>query len=202
MTVNVIYNLLGKLENIIVAKGIRLLPTPFAIVDVKKIEDILDRIRVSIPGEIQEAREILRRKDEILMDAQNKADQMMIEAQENAQNMLQDSELLRAVQAEAERIKGEVIDDCESLRAQAKKEIEQARIGAANEAVKIREGADRYAEEVLYNLDQDLTNLHEIVRNGQRHLAQLKAEEMARMTTIAQPEKTQEQQAEYDQIPQ
>ena len=74
MTVNMIYNLLGKLENIIIAKGIRLLPLPYAIVNVKNIEDVLDRIRVSIPGEIQEAREILRRKDEILMESQNKAD--------------------------------------------------------------------------------------------------------------------------------
>lgn len=199
MTVNVIYNLLGKLENIIVAKGIRLLPLPYAIVDVKKIEDILDRIRVSIPGEIQEAREILRRKDEILMDAQNKHDQMLIEAQENAKGMLNESELLKAVQAEAERIKAEVIEDCEGMRSLAKKEIEQARINAANEAVQIREGADRYAEEVLINLDQDLTNLHEIVKNGQRHLAQLKAEAMTRMTTISPAEK--EFQPEYDEIP-
>ena len=37
MTVNMIYNLLGKLENIIIAKGIRLLPLPYAIVNVKNI---------------------------------------------------------------------------------------------------------------------------------------------------------------------
>ena len=91
MTVNMIYNLLGKLEDIIIVKGIRLLPLPFAIVNVKNIEDILDRIRVSIPSEIQEAREILRRKDEILLEAQNKADSLYLQAQDKARSLIEDS---------------------------------------------------------------------------------------------------------------
>ncbi|MEI8377775.1 MAG: hypothetical protein WCF95_04465, partial [bacterium] len=46
MTVNMIYNLLGKLENIIIAKGIRLLPLPYAIVNVKNIEESVSRALV------------------------------------------------------------------------------------------------------------------------------------------------------------
>lgn len=174
MTVNMIYNLLGKLEDIIIVKGIRLLPLPFAIVNVKNIEDILDRIRVSIPSEIQEAREILRRKDEILLEAQNKADSLYLQAQDKARSLIEDSEILKAVKAEAERIKEETILNCDVLKQQTLEEVEQIKITTQGEISRIREGADRYAEEVLRQLDANLQQLHGIVKNGQQYLAQLK----------------------------
>lgn len=184
MTVNMIYNLLGKLENIIIAKGIRLLPLPYAIVNVKNIEDVLDRIRVSIPGEIQEAREILRRKDEILMESQNKADHLYLQAQDKARSLIDDSEILKAVRAEAERIKIETLENCEVLKQQTLDEIEQVKMNTSNEVVRIREGADRYAEEVLGNLDRNLQDLHGIVRNGQSYLSQLKVDTMNRIQKV------------------
>jgi len=181
MTVNTIYNLLGKLENIIIAKGIRLLPLPYAIVNVKNIEDILDRIRVSIPGEIQEAREILRRKDEILMESQNKADHLYLQAQDKARSLIDEAEILKAVRAEAERIKIETLENCEAIKQQTRDEIDQIKLNTSNEVLRIREGADRYAEEVLGNLDRNLQDLHSIVRNGQNHLGQLKADTMSKI---------------------
>lgn len=184
MTVNMIYNLLGKLENIIIAKGIRLLPLPYAIVNVKNIEDVLDRIRVSIPGEIQEAREILRRKDEILMESQNKADHLYLQAQDKARSLIDNSEILNAVRAEAERIKEETIGNCEALKQQTLEEIEQVKMNTSNEVVRIREGADKYAEEVLGNLDRNLQDLHGIVRNGQNYLSQLKIDTMTKIKQV------------------
>ncbi len=182
MTVNTIYNLLGRLENIIIAKGIRLLPLPYAIVNVKNIEDILDRIRVSIPGEIQEAREILRRKDEILMEAQNKADHLYLQAQDKARSLIDEAEILKAVRAEAERIKAETLENCEAMKQNTLNEVEQIKINTSNEVLRIREGADRYAEEVLGNLDRNLQDLHSIVRNGQNYLGQLKSETLSRIS--------------------
>lgn len=185
MTVNTIYQLLGMLENIIIAKGIRLLPLPYAIVNVKNIEDILDRIRVSIPGEIQEAREILRRKDEILMEAQNRADHLYLQAQDKARSLIDEAEILKAVRAEAERIKAETLDNCEAMKQQTIGEIEQIKVNTSNEVLRIREGADRYAEEVLGNLDRNLQDLHGIVRNGQSYLNQLKAESLSKIAAAS-----------------
>jgi cell division septum initiation protein DivIVA len=188
MTVNTIYNLLGRLENIIIAKGIRLLPLPYAIVNVKNIEDVLDRIRVSIPGEIQEAREILRRKDEILMEAQNKADHLYLQAQDKARSLIDEAEILKAVRAEAERIKTETLENCEAIKRQTMDEIDQVKLNTANEVVRIREGADKYAEEVLGNLDRNLQDLHGIVKNGQQYLTQLKSESIAKVQRVSTPQ--------------
>ncbi len=184
MSVNVIYNLLGKLENIIITKGIRLLPFSYAIVNVQQIEETIDRIKVSLPGEIQEARELLKRKDELLIEAQNKADAIIYQAQNMANKMIDESEILKAVHSEAERIKKEVIEDCSALKRQTQEDIERARSNSVDEAMVIKEGAEKYAESILSNLDNDLTNLHEIVKNGQRQLSRMKAESLTKMTTI------------------
>ncbi|OGI20210.1 MAG: hypothetical protein A2255_10550 [Candidatus Melainabacteria bacterium RIFOXYA2_FULL_32_9] len=97
--------------------------------------------------------------------------------------LLCESELLKAVHAEAERIRQQVINDCELMKKQAQEDVEIIRANAVNEAITIREGADKYAETVLSSLDKDLTELHGIVRNGQKHLSKIKADSIAAMTS-------------------
>ena len=46
-------------------------------------------------------------------------------------------------------------------------EAENLRIQASDEAVRIKDGANIYAEQVLTNLEQNLGQLQEIVKNGQ-----------------------------------
>ena len=181
MTVSTIYKLLDKLE-IMIEKGLPIPPTPWVIVDRNKIFDVLDRIITSIPAEIQEAHGIIKNRDEIQLDAQRKANQILADAKHQAESLLSESELLKAVQSEAERIRQQVISDCEIMKKQAYEEAESTKSSAINESISIREGADRYAEAVLSNLDQDLTELHNIVRNGQKQLAKIKAESVSTMT--------------------
>lgn len=182
MTVSNIYKLLDKMEMMIL-KGMPIPFTPLVIVHHEKIIDTLDKIRASIPGEIQEAHGIIKKRDDIHLEAQKKANQILAEAKHQAELLLSESELLRAVQSEADRIRQQVISDCEIMKRQALEETEMIKTGTINEAISIREGADKYAEAVLSNLDKDLTELHGIVRNGQKHLAKVKAESIASMTS-------------------
>lgn len=187
MTVSTLYKLLDKMETIIF-KGVPVPLTSFVIVNNEKMLDVVDKISASIPGEIQEARAVLQRAESVQQEAQTKANQMLAEAQQRSERILSESELLKAVQQEAERIRQQVIADCEVIKKQAMEEAENLRNSALRETVSIREGADQYAEAVLSNLDKDLTELHEIVRNGQRHLAQLKAESVAKIPAPPSPE--------------
>ncbi len=181
MSVNSIYKLLDKLE-MMVLKGAPVPFSPLIVVNHEKVIDVLDKIRTSIPGEIQEAHSIIRKSEEIQSEARKKAETMLIEARNHAEKMLSESELLNAVQAEANKIREEVVSEVEMIRHKAREEAEQIRMASINEAIKIREGADKYAESVLSNLDKDLGEMHEIVKNGQKHLSELKAESMAAMT--------------------
>lgn len=181
MTVSNIYKLLDKLEMKIL-KGIPIPLTPYVTVNHEVIIDTLDKIRTSIPGEIQEAHTIIKKREEIQAEAQRMANQVLMDAKHQSESMLSESELLRAVQAEADRIRQQVITDCEMLKRQTQDEAEIVRSTAINEAISMREGSDKYAEAVLANLERDLAELHEVVKNGQKHLAKVKAESFASLT--------------------
>ncbi len=189
MSVNSIYKLLDKLEMMIL-KGAPIPLTSLVTVNHEKIIDVLDKVRASIPGEIQEAHSILRKSEEIQIESQRKAEMFLIEAKNEAERILSESELLKAVQSEADRVRSEVIAEAEAIRSRAREEAEEVKNSVLAEAVRIREGADNYAERVLGNLNQNLSEMHSIVKNGQSHLEKSRAESMEELTG-EMPEKEQ-----------
>ena len=111
-----------------------------------------------------------------MYDAQQKAEKIIADAQAEANRLLSESDLLRAVQREAEKIKEQVITDCEEIKRKAVDETEILRTQAIDEASRIKDGATVYAEQVLVNLEQNLAQLQEVVKNGQVQLEQRRAE--------------------------
>ena len=161
----------------------------YAVIKRGKMERILDKLDASVPEDIKEAERILSRKDQIMLDAQNRADRIVLDAQSEANRLLSESELLRAVQAEALKIKEQVIAECDEIRQRTMEEVETLKTESTQEATRIREGAENYAEKVLANLEQDLSQLQTVVRNGQDYLEQMKAEyrESIRSNTYSTP---------------
>ena len=109
-----IKELLGR-ANLILDKGFHFLPG-FVMVKSSEMEAILDRIDASIPEDIKEAESILRRREEIQIEAQQRAERVIAEARNEAEKILSESELLSQVQREAERIKEQVLAECQQLR--------------------------------------------------------------------------------------
>lgn len=173
-----IYELLKLLE-IVLEKSFPILPNYLVAVKVKEIESLIDRIYASLPNEVQEARAFLRRREELQIEAQQKAEKIIVDAQNEANKLLSESDILRAVQKEAEKIKEQVIADCEDIKRKALEDAENVRIQAADEAIRIREGAEVYAEQVLANIEHDLTQLQQVVKNGQVYMEKLRSESIA-----------------------
>ncbi len=171
---DVIYGLMNELEDAL-EKGLPLLGN-FAIVKKDTVSDILDRLYSQLPDEVKEARSLLRRKDELQYEAQQKAEKIISDAQSEANRLLSESDLLRAVQREAEKIKEQVINDCEEIKRKALEEADVLRQQAQEEANRIKDGASVYAEQVLANLEQNLGQMQEIVKNGQVHLERRRME--------------------------
>lgn len=190
MSVNSIYKLLDKLEMMIL-KGAPIPFSPFVMVNHEKVIDILDKVRASIPGEIQEAHSILRKSEEIQVESQRRAEMYLTEAKNEAERILSESELLKAVHAEAEKIREEVISEAETIRAKASEEAEEVKRSMLDEALKIRQGADAYAENVLTTLDNSLAEMHSIVKNGQQHLERSRSEAVAEEQSHQEPQKEQ-----------
>ena len=150
---DVIYGLMNELEEALDNKGMPLLG--FSIVRKDTVTNILDKLYAALPDEIKEARALLRRKDELQYEAQQRAEKIVADAQAEANRLLSESDLLRAVQREAEKIKEQVITDCEEIKRKAMDEAENVRIQANDEATRIKDGATVYAEQVLTNLEQN-----------------------------------------------
>ena len=172
---DVIYGLMNDLEEVL-DKGLPLLPN-VAVVKKDVVVDILDKLYAALPDEVKEARALLRRKDELQYEAQQRAEKVVADAQAEANRLLSESDLLRAVQREAEKIKEQVIADCEDIKRKALEEADAVRNQAVDEAIRTRDGASVYAEQVLASLEQNLNQLHEIVKNGQIQLERRRAEE-------------------------
>lgn len=170
-----IYELLKLLE-IVLEKSFPILPNYLVAVKVKEVESLIDRIYASLPSEVQEARAFLRRREELQIEAQQKAEKIIIDAQNEASRLLSESDVLRAVQKEAEKIKEQVIAECEDIKRKALDDAENVRIQSADEAIRIREGAEVYAEQVLINIERDLTQLQQVVKNGQVYMEKLRSD--------------------------
>ena len=138
------------------------------------IQDILSKIRAILPEEIKTAEMILKRRDDIYMEAQSRADRILSEAQNTAANILSESELIRAVREKAAKIQEQVKESCEEMKNKAAEEVEEMRRSAYKEAMDTKEGAKAFAEEMLINLERDIDRVHRHVRNCQDLLNQKK----------------------------
>ncbi len=172
---DIIYGLMNELEEAL-DKGFPLLGYHFTVVKKDTVTSILDRLYAALPDEIKEARALLRRRDELQYEAQQRAEKVVADAQAEANRLLSESDLLRAVQREAEKIKEQVIADCEDIKRKALEEADAVRNQAIDEALRTKDGASVYAEQVLVGLEQNLNQLQEIVKNGQLQLERRRSE--------------------------
>lgn len=172
---DVIYGLMNELEEAL-DKGFPLLGYWFTVVKKDTVAEILDRLYAALPDEIKEARALLRRKDELQYDAQQRAEKIISDAQSEANRLLSESDLLRAVQNEAEKIKEQVISECEDIKRKALEEADALRNKSIDEAYRTKDGASVYAEQVLASLEQNLNQLQEIVKSGQVQLERRRIE--------------------------
>ena len=188
---DVIYGLMSKLDEAL-DNGF-----PFGNLTIVKkhvVADILDKLYAALPDEIKEARALLRRKDELQYEAQQRAEKIVADAQAEANRLLSESDLLRAVQREAEKIKEQVIAECDEIKRKSYEDAEALRNQAIDEAYRTKDGASVYAEQVLVSLEQNLNQLQEIVKNGQLQLERRRAESDGQM-----PGNYTNQRAEYAQ---
>ena len=172
---NGVYDLLKMLE-ISLEEGFPIVPRKFTVVKTKEIEALIDRIYASLPVEVQEARAFLRRREELQVEAQQKAEKIIADAQAEADRKLSEADFIKALEREGVRIRTQVQQECVEIKRRAMEEAENIRAQATEDAMKTKEGAELYAEQVLTNLEKNLTQQQQIVKNGQVYMEQLRAD--------------------------
>ena len=175
MQQNGVYDLLKMLE-ISLEEGFPIIPRKFTVVKTKEIETLIDRIYASLPVEVQEARAFLRRREELQAEAQQKAEKIISDAQAEADRKLSEADFIKALEREGVRIRTQVQQECEEIKRRALEEADGIRAQASEEAMRTKEGAELYAEQVLTNLEKNLAQQQQIVKNGQVYMEKLRTE--------------------------
>jgi F0F1-type ATP synthase membrane subunit b/b' len=171
---------LDKLEEIVLGSP-RVPLTRRTMVDEDQLIYQLDLVRLNLPSAFQEAVEIVRHKEEILQEAEQYAQEIIETAERRAAQILDEMNLRRQADLEVQQLRQRVQQECEAaqeqtlaeidrVRRQAQLEIEEARQLAIAESEDIQAGADAYADRVLRDMEQRLSDMLRVIRNGRHQL--------------------------------
>lgn len=172
---NTVFDKLKRLE-ICLEKGFPVLPNYLVVVKVTEMMSLIDAVYQTLPQEMKEAKAILRRREEIQREAQQRAEKIINEAQAEVNKMLDESVLMQRVENEAKKYQEQVQMQCEEIKKRAMEDAENYRIQAADDAMRTKDDATAYAEDVLLKLEQILKASQEEVKNGQIYMEKLRGD--------------------------
>ena len=137
------------------------------LVDRKKVLELVDQLRLTIPEEIRSAEDVLSQKDQILNTATNDARRTKSMAEDELRGRLNSSELV----TQAETRAAETIKDAEERITRMLQQSEA-------EALSRKTDADAYALRSLRAMEVELGKLAGSVRKGIEVLAEQTASHM------------------------
>ncbi len=146
--------IIDKLESLATA-GKKLPLGKKALIDPDKLLELVDQLRVAVPQDMAQAQEILKKRDDLLNQTLGEARRIRSSAETEFRSRLDSNEVQKEAQKQAERIVTEA-------QQKAQRILDMADTDSSSR----RAESDRYAQEVLYKLEQEVANSLSTVRNG------------------------------------
>ena len=138
-----IHEAIDRLEYVI-AHSRQIPLTRTVVVDQEEVLACIDDLRLSLPDEIKQARWTLQEQQRLLSEAQAEAARTVSKAGERAQTMIGQHDLVKRAEKQADAMLKE----------------------ATAKAEETRRAADRYASEVMQNLESQLLRTVATVKKG------------------------------------
>ena len=132
----------------------------------------LNLIKENLPADFATAIEIAKHRQKIIEDAEGYACLIVKSAEEKASQILQESSIVRQAELDGAKMRMKVERECEELKQAARAEIERLRQNAIAESIEIQKGADKYADDVLSDIEQRLQQMLGVIQNGRQQLDQ------------------------------
>jgi hypothetical protein len=129
---------------VLISQGTSVPFTVYRLVRARDVEQLLERMRITVPSSIRDSERTLAERDRIMNEARAEADRIIQQARQQAMEMLSEKSLIATAQAEADRV---ILEG---------KDIARRRT----------EEADTYAVQVLQDLAQRLQSITQQVNNG------------------------------------
>lgn len=140
------------------------------LVEKEQITELLQDIRLNIPSEISQARRISEKCEKIVQEAHNKANQIIKQAEDQAEKLILDHEITRAAKAEAEAIVSDAKEDAREIRINAVSyaddllsDVEEAITQTLHKVESESREAVRILEESTEQLEDQLNSEIEII---------------------------------------
>ncbi|MDP2674124.1 MAG: hypothetical protein Q8Q00_04360 [Dehalococcoidia bacterium] len=132
----------------------------------QRLLDLIDRMRVAVPKEVYDAREVIEKRDEVLADATAEASRIIARAKEEVEERLKETEVVKAAEERARQILAGAQERLLELSREAEAQA-AGRLDDAQEAAReqMRE-ADVYALQTLRKLETELSEFIATVRRG------------------------------------
>ena len=147
-------SLIEKLEELI-SSGTGVPATGRVLMDRDKLTELVNQIRSSIPEDIQEAQDLLQMREKLINQALLEGRHIRSASEDEARSRVRESEITK----EAKKRSGEIIEEAQH-RAQRVLDETDAQVTTR------RAGADKYTQETLLKLEEDLSQILTTVRHG------------------------------------
>ena len=147
-------NLIEKLEELI-SSGTGVPATGRVLMDRDKLTELVNQIRSSIPEDIQEAQDLLQMREKLINQALLEGRHIRSASEDEARSRVTESEITK----EAKKRSGEIIEEAQH-RAQRVLDETDAQVTTR------RAGADKYTQETLLKLEEDLSQILTTIRHG------------------------------------
>jgi len=149
---------INNLEDLVVhAKRVPV--TGRAMIDADRLVELIDQMRLAVPRNVQEASEVLDRREQIISQTMLDARRVRASAESEARTLVDESELTRS----AKKRSDEIVAEGEERAARL---LEAAEVQARKKMA----GVDQYAQESLAQLEEQLLNVLNSIHAGQRVL--------------------------------
>jgi len=149
-----IVNTIDRLEAL-VTTSIKLPVAQRTLLNAKKMQELMDQLRLAVPQDVRAAEEILEKKDEVLNQAEVERRRIKAQAEEEFRARLSQTEVMK----EAERKAAELL-------AEAERKVSRMTAQADVEARTKKAEADAYTAKALRNLERQLASNLTSIRNG------------------------------------
>ncbi|HJM75826.1 MAG TPA: hypothetical protein QGI71_08215 [Dehalococcoidia bacterium] len=136
------------------------------IMDRRRLLDIVDQMRVVIPQEVREARDMVERREELQRESEEEARIIVARAEEQAARMIEGHAVTDAAREHADRVATEAQQRLAERIGEANEDIQQRVEESRRLATEQMVAADTYSTELLQRLEGQLEAFVRSVRVG------------------------------------
>jgi vacuolar-type H+-ATPase subunit H len=159
-----ILHLIDQLEELVAQA--RRLPGGNLVLDRRRVLDLIDQMRLSIPRDVKEARAIMDNRESLMGAAQTDAQRIVEAAQQEASHRVSDTEVLHEAEQKAATLIAAAREESHRIVRDADATAAAHLSEAAEAATRQVDEADAYAHEVLSRLERQVGAFMKSIRAG------------------------------------